>query len=97
MKQYMLVVDLPTIYSKEFVELVPVQRKQFQDLLSEGKIINYSLSLDRSKLWITFLSENEAEVNKLIETFPMKKYMQLRLYELAFQEQSSMVYHMSLN
>ena len=87
MSFYQANIDLPTELSPEFVAMIPKQRTKVNELMGEGKIRQYSLSLDRSKLWVTFLAESEESVMDMIATFPMVNYMKFEIVALAFHEQ----------
>jgi hypothetical protein len=89
MNHYIADIDLITPFSEEFVELVPFQRDRIEELMDEGVVVAYSLSLDRSKLWITFISESEEDVYNLIGTFPLVAYMEPTVYELALHNSIS--------
>jgi muconolactone delta-isomerase len=87
MKQFMADITLPEIITQDFVSLIPLQRLQVGILMKSGRLTNYALSLDRSKLWAVFIGNSEEEVKNIINIFPLRKYMDVRLYELAFHEQ----------
>ena len=89
MDHYMIDITLPEILTEEFVSLVPRQRAQVNKLFSEGRLASYSLSLDRSKLWTTMLAESEEEVIIVLSTFPLRKFMDLRIHRLAFSESAN--------
>ena len=75
---------LPSEYSEEFISKIPLQRNAVNRLLSEGKVVNYALSLETSKLWAVFAVESEAELMELISELPLSKYMKVRISELTF-------------
>lgn len=84
MKQYMVDIDLPKEVSEEFISLIPTQREQVNKLMAEGKINSYTLSMDRSRLWIILTAKTDSDVFKLLATFPLRRYMDAKIYELAF-------------
>jgi len=86
MNHYYVEVSLPENFSEEFIRKIPKQRAVVDDWMKQGIIMNYALALDRSKLWIAMLSENETEVNKVIDTFPLRKYMKPEIFRLAFYQ-----------
>jgi hypothetical protein len=89
MKQYMADINLPKPLPDEFLSLIPEQRKAINELMGEGVISTYSLALDRSKLWIIIFAESETEVIKHISLFPIFKFLDVRIHELAFHENAS--------
>lgn len=84
MKQYMADIDMPAIISGDFMSRIPKQRAMINDLMQKGVILSYTLSGDRSKLWVILLATDGVEARKLIETFPLYEYLQCSIYELAF-------------
>lgn len=77
--------DLP----EEFVSRIPQQRAIVNRLLSEGKILNYALSLENSKLWVVFDVQSESELRELIEFMPLTRFMKYRINELTFYNASN--------
>lgn len=82
--QFMVDFTLPTELSEEFVQKIPAQRNMVNRLLSEGKILNYALSLQNSKLWAVFLAESEADLMEMVHRLPLTRYMEVKISELTF-------------
>lgn len=82
--QYMVDFTLPTHLSDEFIGLIPQQRAAVNRLLGQGKLLNYALSLENSRLWAVFSVSSEAELMELISTLPLTRYMKVRVSELTF-------------
>ena len=61
MNTFMISIGLPTDLTQEFISLIPKQRTQVDKLMDEGKILHYSLALDRSQLWVTIGAKTEHE------------------------------------
>lgn len=80
----MVVFTLPQPLSEEFISCIPHQRQAVNRLLQEGKILNYSLSLETSKLWTVFSAQSEAELMELISSLPLTDYMKVHISELTF-------------
>lgn len=89
MNQYMIDFDLPEEMTSEFLALIPAQRAQVNEMMEEGYITNYILSLDRSKLWVIVVAETEEEAWELIDEFPLRDFMKAQLYELMFHNSIS--------
>lgn len=89
--------ELPEDLTEEFIRLIPSQRNFVNNLLAEGKIRSYSLSLDRSRLWVIFAAETEFEVLETIAQFPLSAYMTPHVQELAFHNAQDMVLQFSMN
>lgn len=82
--QYMVVFSLPQPLDEAFISRIPQQRQAVNKLLHEGKILNYALSLETSKLWATFSAHSEAELMELISSLPLTRYMKVHISELTF-------------
>lgn len=80
----MITTKLPGVITEEFVKLIPQQRALVNKLMDEGKIMQYSLAMDRSFLWITISASSEQEVMDILSTFPLIHYMKPEVSELAF-------------
>ncbi|MEO6758897.1 MAG: hypothetical protein ABIO24_05540, partial [Saprospiraceae bacterium] len=57
--QYMVDFTMPKELPDEFVSRIPQQREAVNQLLNDGKILNYALSLENSKLWVVFSVTSE--------------------------------------
>jgi muconolactone delta-isomerase len=98
MQHFMIDMTLPKTMTQEFLERVPDQRRQVGRLLDEGRIISFSLAQDRSKAWAVMLAESEEEVRAILESFPLRKFMTVRVHRLQFVERApTLPTHISLN
>ncbi len=84
MNQYMVEIDLPALMTQQFMSLIPAQRTLVNELMSDGKIDSYTLSLDRRRLWVIFLAETELEVSDTLDSFPIMPYCDYQISELMF-------------
>lgn len=75
---------LPTELPEEFVNKIPQQRSLVNRMLTEGKILNYALSLENSKLWVVFAAGSEAELMEMVHRLPLTRYMKVKVNELTF-------------
>jgi hypothetical protein len=89
MNHFIADIDLVNPFSEAFVTLIPFQREKIDSMMGDGVVVAYSLSLDRSKLWVTFIAESEEEVYDLIGSFPLIEFMEPTVYELAFHNSIS--------
>lgn len=96
-KLFMTEFKLPVVLTEDFVRLIPRQREFVTYLLAEGKIKSYSLSLDRSRLWVVFSAQTEYEVLEIISQFPLADYMTPSIMELAFHNAQDTVLQFSMN
>lgn len=91
MLQYFVIASLPEVFSPRFISLIPEQRAMVHQMMDEGVIQNYSLSSDRSTLWITFCAKSEDEVREHFSRFPLARYMKIEVRELLFQHVAEFV------
>jgi hypothetical protein len=84
MNQYMIDIELPQPITEEFAGLIPSQRAMVNVLMGEGKIASYSLSMDRSRLWVIVNAESAEGARGIIASFPIIPFIKFRMHELAF-------------
>lgn len=83
-QQFLVEIELPENPDPNFFELIPEQRLQINKMMSEGKVISYTLSQDRQKLWCIFNAESEVEVMSMLSDFPLYDYMKPQIFPLMF-------------
>ncbi len=86
--QYMVDFTLPSELSEEFIQKIPSQRNLVNRLIGEGKVLNYSLSLQDSKLWVVFCADTEAELLDMVYRLPLTRYMSVRISTLSLYSSS---------
>ncbi|MCD6069259.1 MAG: hypothetical protein K0S33_4085 [Bacteroidetes bacterium] len=97
-KSFFIDIQLLNSFKPEFFELVPAQRKIVNQLMDEGKIISYSLALDRSRLWMVADAKDEHGILDMLATFPLIHFMKPEIHELAFHDNVHSGFpHLSLN
>jgi hypothetical protein len=84
----MVEISLPKIMDLEFGNLIPYQRSMIHNLIKKGIIVNYSLSLDRGKLWVVVAARSISEVKNIVGSFPIINYITYTVNELLFHEGS---------
>ena len=89
MNTYMIYLQLPKELSEEFISLIPMQRKKVNELLDEGKVIQYSLAMDRLQAWVTIVAASEQKALDILSTFPLIHFMKPEIFELAFHNSVS--------
>ncbi|HRF77368.1 MAG TPA: muconolactone Delta-isomerase family protein [Chitinophagales bacterium] len=98
MPEFMVDVNLHDVNSDEFLKLIPSQRAIVNDLLFEGKITSYCVSVDRSKLWITMVANDEEDIIEQLAKFPLINFMDCEIAPLLFYNSSYQTFsHISLN
>jgi muconolactone delta-isomerase len=75
---------LPEEFTQEFMSLIPSQRSHINQLMSEGVISSYTLTLDRSRLWVIFLADSSEVVWEALDGFPIIQYIEADIHELMF-------------
>lgn len=98
MAEFMIDINLRDFHSDEFMRLIPNQRSVVNDLMFEGKIVSYCLSMNRSKLWINMVAKDEEDVLDVLAKFPLIDFMDCEISELLFHNSSQQTFsHISLN
>ena len=90
MSQFMIEFDLPASMSEEFTAKIPLQRLKINEMMEEGRLVSYALSVDRQKLWCIVKSETEFEALEIIAEFTLIDYMKPTITELMFNNVVSM-------
>ncbi len=91
MVEYMITCDLPEVLTEEFMDLIPEQREEVNNLFQAGIFTGYTLALDRSKLWITLLGKDEEQVMEVLARLPLMPYFRVEIYPLAFHNAARVV------
>jgi muconolactone delta-isomerase len=76
--------SLPDVLTEEFLGLIPQQRARVNRLFREGKLINYALSLENSKMWAVFNANSELDVMDMVTEMPLSKFMRIEVSILTF-------------
>jgi muconolactone delta-isomerase len=98
MVEFMIESILHDAHSEAFMQLIPSQRAMVNELMFEGKILNYSVNLDRKKLWIVMAAENEEHVMEILSKFPLIGFMEVEVQPLLFHNSPQRNFaHISLN
>jgi muconolactone delta-isomerase len=94
---YMVEFDLPSMMAPEFLARIPEQRNRIDELMAEGQIRSYSLSTNRSKLWMIVIADSEHEVMHLIGELPLSDFMIPSINPLMFHHSTESMMAISLN
>src|SRR3990172_1472720 len=92
MKAYMIEVPLLVSVSQEFFSLIPSQRSKVAELMTKRRILSYTVSSDRLKLWIVLAAKDEADARVTLAEQPMDKYFRYTFHELMFHEMAGMMF-----
>jgi len=97
-KLYMIEFDLPPVFTEEFEELIPEQRYVMDQMMDEGILKSFTLSMDRTRFWTVMEAEDEGQVHERLSRFPLLDYLgQPTVCELMFHNHSAMLQQFSLN
>jgi|LakMenEpi03Aug12_release.lakeMendotaPanAssembly.Ray.scaffolds.fasta_scaffold1822170_1 hypothetical protein len=83
-------IKLPDIFTRRFAALIPQQRERVNQLMEERTILNYTLDMDRSQLWVTMQAKDQEAVMDILATFPIIKEVKVEIFELAFFDSAPM-------
>ena len=89
MNTYMIDIKLPAEMTEEFLALIPKQRTCVDKLMDDGKILQYSLSYNRTQLWVIMVASSKKNAKEILSTFPLIHLMQPTIIELAFHNSIS--------
>ena len=95
-KQYMVEFEVPEL-TPFMLSMIPEQREAIDQMMVKGKMISYSLSMNRDKVWSLMLADNESELLQIIDELPMSSYMSFDYKELMFHNTVHLIPAMSLN
>ncbi len=98
MNQFMADITLPETITDEFAALIPFQRARVNVLMFEGKILSYSLSMDRSRLWVVVSAATVDDAHSIIASFPIYHFVRVQVQELMFHNGTHLLHpQFSLN
>jgi muconolactone delta-isomerase len=83
MNYYMVDISLPVNYDEGYVDLIPEQVEYINELMEEEEIISFSISVDRTKLWVILAADTEEEVVDSIAEFPLRPYFNFKVHQLS--------------
>lgn len=86
---YMIELALPNPITAEFMELIPKNLEVTNQLLSEGKIQYYTVSLERSKVWMVVQAETEFEAQSILAELPLSLYMTPTFFPTTFHQNTN--------
>lgn len=93
MNTYMVDVQLPYAPSPEFFSLIPSQRAKIAELMTQKKILSYTVSADRLKLWIVMIAKDVADAKEILSQQPMDKFFTyISFRELMFHEMAGLMF-----
>jgi hypothetical protein len=98
MTTFMVSITMPDFKDGEFLSLIPKERRHIESLMEKGVISTYTLSADRTRLWVTVNAESPEGAREIADAFPLRKFMAVEIIELTFHHSASITMPtMSLN
>lgn len=82
---------MPDSLTQEFILLIPQQREYLDNMFNRGVIANYTLAMDRSKLWVTMVVQSAKDVRQIMDDFPIADYIEYTVHQLAFSNSASAI------
>lgn len=82
---------------EQFSSLIPEQISQVARLMSKGTIVSYTLSIDRSKLWMVTNAGSESELLYTINSLPLSPFFHYSYQELLFHDTAPWMEEICLN
>ena len=81
---FMVDFSLPEVLTEEFMNQIPFQRAAVDRFFKEGRLVNYYLSLENSKIWAVFNANSEMAVMDMIADLPLTPFMHVEISMLTF-------------
>lgn len=84
MSAYLFEIELPSV-TDELTQVIPEHRKYISKLFAEGRILSYSVSLNRDHIWCVINAEDEKDAMETVASFPLRKFfVDVLCYPLLF-------------
>lgn len=88
LKLFMVEFEVPADLTAGFMRKIPAHRKMVHQFLAADKIVNYTLAMDKSKLWMVVKAETVSDVEEIISELPLSPYMTPIIHPLMFHNSS---------
>lgn len=95
--QYMVAFTLHNRIEEELMKLLPYQASAVRRYFSQGKLLNYAFSVEKSKAWAIFSASSVKEVLQMVMEFPITKFTNYEISELSHYDVDSVKHDFSLN
>lgn len=79
---FMVEIKLPYEIDNNFMRKIPSHRAFVSVLINQGKIQSYTINEERTKGWIIFNTENEAEAETLIQQLPLYEFITYKIHTI---------------
>lgn len=88
----MVDINLPGEFTQEFAAKIPEQRFYINEMMADGVIENYSLAIDRRKLWVVIDAKSEEDVMNVLADFPIIDDISFDIHELMFHNSAALTF-----
>lgn len=86
MAHFMVEMFLPEVIDLEFMKMIPAHRAYVDQLISDGKILTYTVNEERTKGWIIFDAEEAEEVLDIVQQFPINRFLTFEIHALMIHD-----------
>lgn len=99
MAKFMVTLQLPVVFTEDFVALIPRHRMFINQLIEEHVVEAYAISADRTQGWITMNGQSAEAIRQVVQQFPLYAFFTaVKINELfVFDSVSSRFPPISLN
>ena len=73
MSAYLFQLELSE-FTEDIAAAVPYHRQHINKLFAEGRILSYSVSINRNLIWCVINAEDEQEAMEMVLAFPLYQY-----------------------
>jgi len=73
MAAFLFQFELP-VFDDKLGAVIPFHREHINKLFSEGRILSYSVSVNRNMVWCVINAEDEQEAMEMVLAFPLYQY-----------------------
>lgn len=83
---YMIEIHLPEVLTRELLSLVPDQMSFVNRSFREGRLLGYTLSLEKGKLWVIVSAQSEVDVIALLSEMPISPHVEADITPITFHQ-----------
>ena len=73
--EFMITYRLPDELNEDMIKTIPAHRAKVNRLIEAGIIKSYSLSHNRSQLWLVVEAINETDLEAILQSLPLSEYL----------------------
>lgn len=88
---FMVEMHLPEVLDRELMNLVPQQRLFVNRLFQAGRLLTYSLSLEKGRLWAILKADSNLDVLEVLSQMPIAPHVESDISPLTFHQAATFV------